>query len=76
MISRTKLKKIVSRNVRCLMREKHFYISTLNEKTGISRNTILNIRRGRFLPSFENAVRIAKALGVGLDDLIKEMENE
>lgn len=69
---RPELKAIISRNLCYMMREKHIYISTLVERTGISRNTIVNIRQGRHLPSFDNAVAIAKAIGVSLDEFIKE----
>lgn len=69
---RPELKAIISRNLCHMMREKHIYISTLVERTGISRNTILNIRRGRHLPSFDNAVAIVDVLGVSLDEFIRE----
>ena len=70
------LKKTVSRNIRRLMRERCIYISTLVEKTGISYNTALNIRSGRHLPSMENAVAIAEAIGVTVDELIAVGEIE
>lgn len=70
------LKKLVSGNFRRLMKTHHIYVHTLIERTRISHNTIVNIRQGRHLPSFDNAVAIARAIGVSLDEFIKEETEE
>ncbi len=70
------LKKLVSGNLRRLMKTHHIYVHTLIERTRISHNTIVNIRQGRHLPSFDNAVAIARAIGVSLDEFIKEETEE
>jgi putative transcriptional regulator len=41
----------------------------LAEKVGVTRQTIIAIEQGRYSPSLEVAFLIARALGVGLDDV-------
>lgn len=54
-----------------LRTEKGFTMSQLSEKTGLPKRTLEDIqRRGDCLVS--NAIKIADALGVTLDELCKE----
>ena len=48
----------------------------LAEKTGISRDAISKYERGDVLPSVEYAKRIAEALGVSLDYLVSDSEQD
>lgn len=48
----------------------------LAEKTGISRDAISKYERGDVLPSVEYAKRIAHALGVSLDYLVSDSEQD
>jgi len=48
----------------------------LAEKTGISRDAISKYERGDTVPSVDYAKRIADALGVSLDYLVSENDNE
>ena len=41
----------------------------LAEMTGLARQSIISIEKGRFLPTIENALRIAAALGVPVERL-------
>lgn len=41
----------------------------LAEATGLARQSIISIEKGRFLPTIENALRIAAALGVPVERL-------
>ncbi|MCT4616155.1 MAG: helix-turn-helix transcriptional regulator [Marinifilaceae bacterium] len=48
----------------------------ISEKTGISRDAISKYERGDVMPSIEYAKRIADILGVSLDYLVNENDNE
>ena len=41
----------------------------LADMAGLARQSIISIEKGRFLPTIENALRIAAALGVPVQDL-------
>jgi putative transcriptional regulator len=41
----------------------------LADAAGLARQSIISIEKGRFLPTIENALRIAAALGVPVQDL-------
>jgi putative transcriptional regulator len=41
----------------------------LADRAGLARQSIISIEKGRFLPTIENALRIAAALGVPVQDL-------
>ena len=41
----------------------------LADLTGLARQSIISIEKGRFLPTIENALRIAAALDVPVQDL-------
>jgi len=41
----------------------------LAEAVGVARQSIISIKKARFLPTIETALRLADALGVRVDDL-------
>ncbi len=41
----------------------------LGDAIGVTRQTVIAIEQGRYSPSLESAFRIAKAFGVGLEDV-------
>ncbi|MGO1849042.1 MULTISPECIES: helix-turn-helix transcriptional regulator [unclassified Microbacterium] len=41
----------------------------LAERVGVTRQTLIAIEQGKYSPSLEVAFRIARALGVGIDDV-------
>ena len=41
----------------------------LAERAGLARQSIISIEKGRFLPTIENALRIAEALDMAVKDL-------
>lgn len=48
----------------------------LAERVGVTRQTIIAIEQGRYSPSLESAFRIARALGVRLEDAFHYPEEE
>lgn len=47
---------------------------TLAERVGVTRQTIISIERGRYRPSIELALQLARVFGVSVEDLF-ELEN-
>jgi putative transcriptional regulator len=43
----------------------------LAERIGVTRQTVIAIEQGRYSPSLETAFRIARAFGVGLEDVFQ-----
>jgi putative transcriptional regulator len=41
----------------------------LADRVGVTRQTIIAIEQGKYSPTLEMAFRIARAFGVGLDDI-------
>ena len=41
----------------------------LGDAIGVTRQTVIAIEQGRYSPSLESAFRIARAFGVGLDEV-------
>jgi putative transcriptional regulator len=60
----------ISNHVREL-REQHGSMTQaeLGDAIGVTRQTIIAIEQGRYSPSLESAFRIAKAFGVGIEDV-------
>lgn len=46
----------------------------LSEKTGISRNYISDVENGRYVPSVETLIKLAKVLNINLNFLLKVTE--
>lgn len=47
----------------------HMTQQALAEQVGVARQTIIAIEQGRFCPSLETALRIAKVFGKHVDDI-------
>ncbi|MFI6904654.1 helix-turn-helix transcriptional regulator [Nonomuraea sp. NPDC050394] len=47
----------------------------LAERVGVTRQTVIAIEQGRYSPSLEMAFKIARALGVTLDDVFQYPED-
>jgi len=43
----------------------------LADRIGVTRQTVIAIEQGRYSPSLEVAFKIARVLGVGLDDVFQ-----
>ena len=56
-----------------LRKEKGLTLRDLADKCGVSPSTISNIENGDKTPKVDNLFYIAKALGVTLNDLVKEV---
>ena len=46
----------------------------LGERVGVTRQTLIAIEQGRYSPTLELAFQLARAFGVGLDDLFQYPE--
>ena len=65
--------RINRKNLICIMMDKDLTIGKLSEKSGISRGTISAIKTGKSCV-YETIEKIAKALSVGVDQLIEVRE--
>lgn len=62
----------ITKNIKKLRKEKGISQDRLSKLADLSLNTIVNIETGNNPnPTFETLQKIAKALGVSLDELIK-----
>lgn len=48
----------------------------LAERAGVTRQSIISIEQGRYRPSVELALRLARALGCAVEDLFQLAEEE
>ena len=48
----------------------------LAERTGVTRQSIISIERGRFRPSVELALKLGRVLGVGVEELFELVDEE
>lgn len=46
----------------------------LADEVGVTRQTVISIERNKYSPSLEVAFRVARALGVGIDDVFSFRE--
>ena len=64
--------KFYLKNLKQLRKKKNWTQEKLAQKSGISFHTLIKIERGDIrTPRLGTLIKIAKALGVSLDDLIK-----
>lgn len=61
----------LGRNIRIAAYDKKISLKTLADEAGVSQAMMTKIVQGKKNPSVEKLVKIAKKLGVSLDDLIK-----
>ena len=65
-------KSIIGKNIKKLRKQRDLSQDRLSKLADISHNTIIKIESGAIQsPTMDTAQKIAKALGVSLDDLIK-----
>jgi putative transcriptional regulator len=48
----------------------------LADRVGVSRQTVISIERGRFRPTVELALRLARTLGVSVESLFELTDEE
>lgn len=48
----------------------------LADRVGVTRQTVIAIEQGRYSPTLEMAFRIARVLGVGMDDVFHYPDSE
>ena len=63
------MKQAVANQLRDLRIEAGLTQEVLAEKIGVSRQSVISIERGRFLPSIETALRLAAALDTTVETL-------
>jgi len=68
-------RQIVCERIRALRRNAKLEQQNLADATGISKSTMCRIENGRKMPSAVQVARIAAALGVSNDVLLKETED-
>lgn len=66
----------IGRNVRKYRKIKGLTLRKLGEASTLAESTISDIENDKSMPSIKALTRIAKALGVDLDYLLKEDEDE
>jgi transcriptional regulator with XRE-family HTH domain len=59
-------------NLKAMRTEKKLTLAELSRQSGVGLTAISNYESLRVLPTLYNAKMIATALGVGLDDMLKE----
>ena len=64
----------VGKNIKRYRRLNHVTQEQLSKMTCVPRTSIARYEIGMYYPPFENAVKIADALGIKVDDLTKEVE--
>lgn len=65
-------KSIIAKNIKKLRKQRGLSQDKLSKLADISHNTIIKIESGAIQsPTMDTASKIAKALGVSLDDLMK-----
>lgn len=63
-----------ARNFRTARRTLGWDIATLEKRTGVHRNQLQAYENGRRLPNLVNACKIARALGMALEQLCGDLE--
>jgi len=48
----------------------------LADRAGVTRQSIISIERGRYRPSVELALRLARVLGIAVEDLFQLVDDE
>jgi putative transcriptional regulator len=65
----------VSNSIRAVREAAGMTQAELARRVGVTRQTLIAIEQGRYSPSLELAFLIARAFGVGLDDLFDYPED-
>lgn len=65
---------LVSNRIRAHREAAGFTQAELARRIGVTRQTLIAIEQGKYSPSLELAFQIARAFGVGLDDLFQYPE--
>ena len=66
--------KPVAKKLCDIVRERNLSTLELQHMTGIERSQFYKWMSGRTLPSLENAVKVCRALGITLEELVEGME--
>lgn len=65
----------VTNSVRSVREDAGMTQAELARRVGVTRQTLIAIEQGRYSPSLELAFQLARAFGVGLDDLFSYPED-
>lgn len=65
----------VRNNIRELRKEAGYTQEELADATGVSRQTIISIERGRYIPSLPLALKIARFFECSMDDMFELKED-
>lgn len=64
----------VTNSLRAVREEAGMTQAELARRVGVTRQTLIAIEQGRYSPTLELAFQLARAFGVGLDDLFQYPE--
>lgn len=64
------VKKAIAENIRTLRKEKGLTQKVLGEKSGIAEITIRQYEAGKYIPKYDNALKLASALGVSIHRIL------
>lgn len=64
------VKKAIAENIRALRKEKGLTQKVLGEKSGIAEITIRQYEAGKYIPKYDNALKLAAALGVSIHKIL------
>ena len=66
------MKDSIANNIRVFRKKKRITQAELSQKTGLSRNTIVNFENSKRDPRIKDLRKIANALNVPIEELISE----
>lgn len=66
---------LVTNSIRSRREEAGITQADLAGRIGVTRQTLIAIEQGKYSPTLELAFQIARAFGVGIDDLFQYPEN-
>lgn len=66
---------LVTNSIRSRREEAGVTQAELARRTGVTRQTLIAIEQGKYSPTLELAFQIARAFGVGIDDLFQYPED-
>ena len=64
------------RRVKELRERKHLTLKELEERSGVDGSLINRIENGKVTPRVDTALKLARALGVSVSELLKDYEYE
>lgn len=64
----------VGQRIKKIRLQKNFSLQVLGEKSGIPASTLSDLENNKYSPTLEKADKLAKALGVTVNDLLSDKQ--